>query len=151
MTRGRRSVTTRPALGWPATWPGRTMVGGGSLLGLAGLTAVSPVLAVTVTITAALVIITALVTQALPEIIAARSLARTAKQACDNPQAERTLRILKGPEYLSAKTEPTSVTGRIVGSPPEATSATTAKTTSGPEPGSKTLREVPPAVRKLAA
>lgn len=151
MTRGRRSVTTWPASGWPATWPGRTMMGGGSLLGLTGLAAVSPVLAVTVAITAAMVIVTALVTRALPAIIAARSLARTAKQACENPQAERTLRVLKGPDYLDAKTEPTSVTGRIVGSPPEATPATTVKTTSGPEPGSAALREVSPAVRKLAA
>jgi hypothetical protein len=127
------------------------MVGGGSLLGLTGLAAVSPALAVTVTITAALVIVTALVTRALPEIIAARSLARTADQACDNPQAERTLRVLKGSDYLDAKTESTSVTGRIVGSPPEAASPTTAKTTPGPEPGSTTLREVSPAVRKLAA
>lgn len=126
------------------------MVGGGSLLGLAGLAEVSPVLAVTVTITAALVIITALVTPALPEMIAARSMARTAKHACDNPQAERILRVLKGTEYLNAKTEPTSATGRIVGSSPEATSVT-AKPAPGLGPEGKTLRGISPSVRKFAA
>jgi hypothetical protein len=144
-------VTRRAAPGLPATWPGRTVLGGGSFLGLAGLADVSPVLAATVTITAALVIITALVTRALPEIIAARSMARTARHACGSPQAERTLRVLKGTEYLNAKTQPASAAGRIVGSSPEATSVTTAAVTPGARPESKALKGTSPSVRKLAA
>ena len=57
------------------------MLGGGSFLGLGELAKVSPILATTVAIVTGLVIITALLTRALPTIIAAQAVARTARQA----------------------------------------------------------------------
>lgn len=151
MTRGQPSVTERSKPAFPATWTGRTVVGGGSLIGLGGLAEVSPILAVAVTIAGALIAMTAVVTRALPEITAARSVARTAKKACDSPQAERTLRVLKGPEYLDAKAQASTVIGHIVGTPPVAAPGPTAETAPRPEPESKPVKEASPTIRKLAA
>jgi hypothetical protein len=96
------------------------MLGGGSVLGLTGLAAVSPALAITAVIVAGAVAITAVITRALPSIIHGRSMAKTAKHACVSPQAERALRVLAGPEYLDGIAQAASVLSHTIGKPPEA-------------------------------
>lgn len=106
--------------GLPATWVGRTVLGSGSVLGLTGLSAVSPTLAVTAVAVTGAVAITALIVRALPVIIRARSIAKTAKQACNSPQAERALRVLIGPEYPERKAPATGTLSLMIGKAPAA-------------------------------
>src|SRR6185312_1061430 len=105
--------------GLPATWVGRTVMGGGSALGLTGLSAVNPTLALTAVAVTGAIAITALIVRALPVIIRTRSIARTAKQACDSPQAERALRVLIGPEYPERKAPATGILSLMIGKAPD--------------------------------
>jgi hypothetical protein len=98
------------------------------------------------------VAVTALITRALPEIIHTRAIARTVKQACDKPQAERALRVLMGPEYPDRRAQTTGVLLQMLGAPPDMTSGRTASAEAVPDStqDDKAL-EAPAAIRKLAA
>jgi hypothetical protein len=139
--------------GLPATWIGRTILGSGSALGLTGLSAVSPTLAVTAVAVTGAVAITALIVRALPVIIRTRSIAKTAKRACDSPQAERALRVLIGPEYPERKAPATRILSLMIGEAPDAAPGPGASPEAVPDPaqGNKTPGEVLTVVPKLAA
>jgi hypothetical protein len=128
-------------------------MGSGSALGLAGLAAVSPPLAVAAVAVTGAVAITALIVRALPAIIRTRSIAKTAQQACDNPQAERALRVLIGPEYPERKAPTTGILGLIIGKAPDVApnSDASPEAVADPAQGSKTPEEILTVVPKLAA
>jgi hypothetical protein len=94
--------------------------------------------------------VAALIVRTLPKIIRARSIAKTAKQACDNPQAERVLRVLMGPEYLEREIPATDALGFVIGKAPDAALDTTEASLSHTEV-SKAPGDVLTAVPDLAA
>jgi hypothetical protein len=122
MTGQRPAARKPPTPNLPATWGGRAALGGGSALGLGGIAAVSPALAITLAIVAGVITITTMIVRELPAIIHARTIAKAAKKACTDTNAERALRILVAPEYLDKKAQPTDVLGRMIGEPPAASS-----------------------------
>lgn len=123
-----------PTPNFPTTWSGRAALGSGSALGLGGLAAVSPPLAITLVIVAGIIAITTMIMRELPAVIHARTIAKTAQKACTDPQAERALRILVAPEYLDKKAQLTDVLGGMIGEPPTASprSQTSAQTAANP-------------------
>jgi hypothetical protein len=128
-------------------------MGSGSALGLAGLSAVNPTLALTAVAVTGAVAITALIVRALPVIIRTRAIAKTAKQACNSPQAERALRVLIGPEYPERKAPATGILSLMIGEAPDAAPNPGTSPEAFPDPaqGNKTPGEVLTVVPKLAA
>lgn len=126
---------------------------GGSALGLTGLAAVSPVVAVTAIVVTGAVAITVLIVRALPTIIRTRSIARTAKESWANPQAERTLRVLMGPEYPDRQRPTAGILNHMVGGAPGAVPAPALapEAVQNPAQCSETAREILTVVPKLTA
>lgn len=109
-------------------------MGSGSALGLTGLAAVNPTLALTAVAVTGAIAITALIVRALPVVIRTRSIAKTAKQACDSPQAERALRVLIGPEYPERKAPATGILSLMIGKAPDVAPNPDTSTEAVPDP-----------------
>jgi hypothetical protein len=126
---------------------------GGSALGLTGLAAVSPAVAVTAIAVTGAVAIAVLIVRALPAIIRARSIARTAREACANPQAERALRVLMGPEYPEREAPTADILSQTIGRAPDAVRDPGAVPEAVPDPaqGDEAAGEVLTVVPKLTA
>ena len=139
---------TRSRISLSSSWTGRTLLGGGSVLGVGGLATVSPTLAIAAFAISGAIAITALIVRGLPPIIRSRSIAKTAEQACKSPQAERALRVLIGTEYPQLKEPTTGFLRLAIGKVPDPTPSSDAKPSSSQEiEPQEVLTEVP----KLAA
>ena len=126
---------------------------GGSALGLTGLAAVSPTVAVTAIALTGAVALTVLIVRALPAIIRSWSIAKTAKEACANAQAERALRVLIGPEYPERKAPTTGLLRLMIGRAPDAVPDPDAAPEAAPDQsqGNDTAGQVLTVVPKLTA